>query len=54
VVQLQVAEGGADLVCVGKVLYRIDHECVVVVQAEHTLNPLNESSILCNKDGKVC
>lgn len=43
----------SDLVCVGEVKYRIDHECVVVIQADYTTNALNEGSVLCNIDGKI-
>lgn len=43
----------ADLTCIGEVMYRIDHECVVVIQADYTTSPLNEGSIICNIDGKV-
>jgi rRNA processing protein Gar1 len=41
------------LVPIGEVKYRIDHECVVVIQADFTTSPLNEGSLLCNVDGKV-
>jgi rRNA processing protein Gar1 len=41
------------LTCIGQVMYRIDHECVVVIQADFTSSPLNEGSLLCNVDGKV-
>ncbi len=40
-----------ELLKVGEVLYRIDHECVVVVQANYTNSPLNEGSVLCNDTG---
>lgn len=42
-----------ELVCIGEVKYRIDHECVVVIQADFTTNALNEGSTLCNIDGRV-
>lgn len=42
-----------ELLKVGEVLYRIDHECVIVVQAYYTNCPLNESSMLCNESGVV-
>jgi rRNA processing protein Gar1 len=38
---------------IGEVMYRIDHECVVVVQAKHTTHPLNEGSVLCSDKGVV-
>jgi rRNA processing protein Gar1 len=41
------------LVNIGEVMYRIDHECVVVVQAKHTTHPLNEGSVLCSDKGVV-
>lgn len=50
--QLEIKDS-AELVCVGEVKYRIDHECVVVIQADYTTNALNEGSVLCNIDGKV-
>lgn len=43
----------ADLTTIGEVMYRIDHECVVVIQSDYTTSPLNEGSIICNIDGKV-
>jgi len=50
--QLEISDS-SDLVCVGEVKYRIDHECVVVIQADYTTNALNEGSVLCNVDGKI-
>ena len=42
-----------DLVQIGKVLYRMDNECLVVVEANYTMSPLNEGSILCAESGLV-
>eukprot|EP01038_Epipyxis_sp_PR26KG_P008078 gene8078-10941_t len=42
-----------DIEPIGEVLYRIDTECSVVVQSRFTTNPLNEGSLLCNKDGII-
>lgn len=50
---LLTIEDTSSLVCIGEVKYRIDHECVVVIQADYTTSPLNEGSLLCNVDGKV-
>ena len=50
---LLTIEDTSALICIGEVKYRIDHECVVVIQADFTTSPLNEGSILCNIDGKV-
>ena len=41
------------LALIGEVLYHIPHENTIVVQAYHTANPLNEKSLLCNRDGLV-
>lgn len=38
---------------IGVVLYHIEAENTIVVQAKHTNNPLNEKSLLCNLDGIV-
>jgi rRNA processing protein Gar1 len=50
--QLDIKDN-TELVCIGEVKYRIDHECVVVIQADFTTNALNEGSTLCNIDGRV-
>jgi rRNA processing protein Gar1 len=41
------------LTLIGEVMYHILHEHTIVVQAHHTVNPLNEKSLLCNQDGYV-
>lgn len=38
---------------IGSVLYKIDREGAVVIQASYTLMPLNEGSLLCVEGGKV-
>lgn len=43
----------AQLTHVGEVLYHIEHEHTIVVQAQFTMNPLNEKSVLCNREGLV-
>lgn len=42
-----------DLKPIGEVLYRIDHEKTVVIQADHTLHPLNEGSLICSETGVI-
>ncbi len=41
------------LQAVGEVLYRIDAEATLVVQAHYTNTPLNEGSLLCTSMGRV-
>lgn len=40
-------------VCVGHVMYRINHEYTAVVQAEKTQTPLGDGSILCFEDRSI-
>lgn len=41
------------LQAVGKVMYRIDHESTVVIEAAQTTMPLNEGSIICSENGVI-